>query len=591
MGDYTEFTRRTDWIATVFLSVMEPNLTQESSNDIDPQKLKDARELMLQFVKTAKTVRLYLANNPMHQKFLSDLFERFELYLRVHGALRLKVRQHAFAVDGEVVYEQEGRQDNLAFRCYVDGITELTFHEGLELSELVEFLEVVGSDQDPNAMDDDLVSLLWKRDLPHIATVVVDDLPEQPDFLPDQAELKTPDLQLIVQQEVVSLPPAAFDGPKRLEHPMVIFKLTEEEIHQLKRQITKEQQRDAVAQLLDILTVMLEIELDETSFGEILEIMEKLVDLFLERGDLYRAASCATTVRQLYDHPPQQAEVFKSSLHQFLVRLGTPDRLEKLATVLNKEKSLDAPSLTAFIQAMTPQALGPLSDLLGAVVVMKTRKVICDAMVPLGQDHLEVLAGRLKDDRWFVVRNLIYVMGRIGGAKVIDYLAPLVRHPEQRVRKEAIKTLDGMDSENVIDLLLECLSDQESSVRIMVMRALARRKTPRVIEPLTALIEERHFAAKDVSEKLEAFVALGSSGRPEAVAVLKQYLKGSSWWRRSEHEQLCWCAAYALKQMGTDEAIALLEEGSQHASRGLQDACLAALRGTARELVIRQARL
>ncbi|HTP42841.1 MAG TPA: hypothetical protein VML36_10510, partial [Nitrospiria bacterium] len=211
---------------------MEPTLPQESHNDVDPQKLKDARELMLQFVKTAKTVRLYLANNSMRQKFITDLFERFELYLRAHGALRLKVRQHAFAVDGEVVYEQEGRQDNLAFRCYVDGITELTFQEGLELSELVQFLEVVGSDLDPNAMDDDLVSLLWKRDLPHITTVVVDDLPEQPDILPDQVELKAPDLQSMVRQEAASLPPAAFEGPKRLEHPMVIFKLTEEEIQQ-----------------------------------------------------------------------------------------------------------------------------------------------------------------------------------------------------------------------------------------------------------------------------------------------------------------------------------------------------------------------
>jgi len=68
-------------------------------------------------------------------------------------------------------------------------------------------------------------------------------------------------------------------------------------------------------------------------------------------------------------------------------------------------------------------------------------------------------------------------------------------------------------------------------------------------------------------------------------------LKGSSWWRRGGQEQLCWCAAYALKQMGTDEAIALLEEGSHHAVRGLQEACQAALRGTSRDLIIRQALL
>ena len=569
---------------------MEALLPEESESDVDQQKLKAARELLLQFVKTTKTVRLYLANNPIRQKFLSELFERFELFLRAHGALRLKVRQQAFAVDGEVVYEQEGRQDNPAFRCYVDGITELTFQEGLEQTELIEFLEVMGSDQDPNTLDDDLVSLLWKRDLPHISTVVVDDLPEQPDFLPDQAELKAPDLQTMIRQEAANLPPSALGGPKRLETPMVIFKLTDEEIQQLKQQIAKEQQRDAVAQLLDILTVMLEIELDEVSFGEILDIMGKLVDLFIERADLPRAATCASTVRRLYDHPPQQTEAFRSRLHQFLVQLSTPERLEALTVILNKEKTTDTAALTAFLQAMTSEALGPLTDLLGTVVVMKTRKVLCDAMVTLGRDNIELLAGRLRDDRWFVVRNLIYVMGRIGGPKVISYLSPLVRHTEQRVRKEVIKTLDGMDSEKVIDVLLECVRDQESSVRMMALRALTRRKTPRVTEPLAAMIEERHFAAKDVSEKLETFVALGSSGRPEALAVLKGYLKGGSWWRRGGQEQLCWCAAYALKQTGTDEAIALLEEGSRDHSRSLQEACSAALRGTARELMLRQAR-
>jgi len=570
---------------------MEALLPEESESDVDQQKLKAARELLLQFVKTAKTVRLYLANNPIRQKFLSDLFERFELFLRAYGALRLKVRQQAFVVDGEVVYEQEGRQENLAFRCYVDGITELTFHEGLEQAELIEFLEVMGSDQDPNALDDDLVSLLWKRDLPHINTVVVDDLPEHADFLPDQTELKAPDLQSMVRQETASLPPAAQAGPKRLDYPMVIFKLTEEEIQQLKQQIAREQQRDAVAQLLDILSVMLEIELDEVSFGEVLEIMAKLVDLFIERGDLPRAASCASTVKRLYEHPPQQADAFRARLHRFLVGLGSPERLEALTVMLNREKTMDMAALTAFLEAMTPEALGPLTDLLGTVVVMKTRKVICDAMVTLGRDNIELLAGRLRDDRWFVVRNLIYVMGRIGGPKVIGYLAPLVRHPEQRVRKEVIKTFDGMSSEKVVDILLECVRDQESSVRMMALRALARRKTPRVIELLTSVIEERHFAAKDVSEKLETFVALGSSGRPEAIAVLKRYLKGGSWWRRSGQEHLCWCAAYALKQMGTEEAIALLEEGSRDQNRGLQEACQSALRGTARELMLRQARL
>jgi hypothetical protein len=41
--------------------------------------------------------------------------------------------------------------------------------------------------------------------------------------------------------------------------------------------------------------------------------------------------------------------------------------------------------------------------------------------------------------------------------------------------------------------------------------------------------------------------------------------------------------------MGSAEALALLEESSQGKDRHVQEACLAALRGTTRELMMRQA--
>ena len=566
---------------------MDPRSPLPPDVDIDPQKLKAARDLLLQFIKTTKTVRLYMANNPIHQKFLSDLSERFDFYLRTHGALRLKVKQQTFLVDGEVVYESDSRQDNLAFRCYVDGISELTFHEGLEQRELVEFLEIVGSERDAASLDDDLVSLLWQRDLPHVTTIVVDDL-SAADELPDLAPPKETDLQELVKQEAAGIDLLSVTGPKRPDTPLTVFKLTEEEIQQLKEQLLKEERRDAVVQLLEILSVMLEIEPDETSFGEVLEIMEKLVDLFVDRGDLVHAISCVQAVRRLCENPAQASAGFRNRLQQFMSSVGTRERFETLTTMLNRQKLIDTDLLTRYLELMPVQAVVPMIELLGAINSLQGRRTVCDALAQLARDNVELIAGRLRDDRWYIVRNLIYVMGRIGGPRVVDYLNPLARHPESRVRRELVKTLDGMDYPKAVDALLDMLGDQEHTVRVMVLRALARRKSPRVVQPLSTIITDRHFAGKELSEKLEVFVTLASSGEAEALALLTRYLRGTSWWRRAEQEQLRWCAAYALKQMGTAEALALLEEGSQGRDRHVQEACLAALRGTTRELMMRQ---
>jgi HEAT repeat protein len=415
---------------------------------------------------------------------------------------------------------------------------------------------------------------------------VVDDLPDV-NVLPAQTQPKEADLQELVRQEVAGVELVSVAGPKRPETPLTVYKLTEEEIQQLKEQLLKEQQRDAVVQLLDMLSVMLEIEQDEVSFGEILEIMGKLVDLFIDQGDLVHAASC---VQGVYRLRQTAGGGLQARLEQFLRQLGTPERFGALTTMLNRQKLIDTDLLTRYLMVMTEPAMVPMTELLGTLNSLQARKTVCDVLAQLAEKKIEVIASRLRDERWYIVRNLIYVMGRIGGPKAADYLAPLVRHTEPRVRKELVKTLDAMDAPKAIDLLLEMLRDQEGVVRMAALRALARRKSAQVVAPLAAIIENRHFAGKDLSEKLEVFAALAASGQTEALTLLGRYLYRTSWWRRTEHEQLRWCAAYALKHMGTPEAIALLEQGSRGRNRNLQEACAAALRGTARELMMKQAR-
>jgi HEAT repeat protein len=317
--------------------------------------------------------------------------------------------------------------------------------------------------------------------------------------------------------------------------------------------------------------------------------MEKLLGLFVDRGDLVHAISCVQAVRRLCENPAQASAGFQNRLQQFMSSVGTRERFEALTTMLNRQKLIDTDLLTRYLELMPVQAVVPMIELLGAINSLQGRRTVCDALAQLARDNAELLAGRLQDDRWYIVRNLIYVMGRIGGPRVVDYLRPLARHPESRVRRELVKTLDGMDHPKAVDALLDMLRDQEHTMRVVVLRALARRKSPRVVQPLSTVIADRHFAGKDLSEKLEVFVTLASSGEAEALALLTRYLRGTSWWRRAEQEQLRWCAAYALKQMGSAEALALLEEGSQGRDRHVQEACLAALRGTTRELMMRQA--
>ena len=120
----------------------------DTVEEIDQEELKSAKEAIQFLIKTAKTLKIYLPNNPIHQKFLQDLTERFISHLQEYGTLRLKVRQYELLYSNEVVYENSNRLESLAFCLFVDGLREFTFHAGLNKEELMNFLEVIGKISD-----------------------------------------------------------------------------------------------------------------------------------------------------------------------------------------------------------------------------------------------------------------------------------------------------------------------------------------------------------------------------------------------------------------------------------------------------------
>ena len=65
---------------------------------------------------------------------------------------------------------------------FKDGLRELTFKKGLPRDELEEFLKIIALDFDREAVDDDVVTLLWEKDFQNIQ-YIVDEA-----FLPDADE-------------------------------------------------------------------------------------------------------------------------------------------------------------------------------------------------------------------------------------------------------------------------------------------------------------------------------------------------------------------------------------------------------------------
>lgn len=141
-------------------------LSMEITEDV-----KEIREIFQALIK-AKTIRMYPQNNPVYQKTLGDVFERFRNFLDYKDDLHLKINQNSIYYELEQVYHNPEKEDNFALFFFKDGLRELTFKKGLTQSELEEFLRIVAMDFEREAVDDDVVTLLWEKDFQNIQYLV-----------------------------------------------------------------------------------------------------------------------------------------------------------------------------------------------------------------------------------------------------------------------------------------------------------------------------------------------------------------------------------------------------------------------------------
>jgi HEAT repeat protein len=170
---------------------------------------------------------------------------------------------------------------------------------------------------------------------------------------------------------------------------------------------------------------------------------------------------------------------------------------------------------------------------------------------------VDVLIHRLWDPRWYVVRNLLYVLGRIGHQGVERALGEGLYHEDVRVRKEAVRALGGIDSPVSRAYLNSALRDPDRSVRILVAQTVVKRVDERAAQILWSVIESPEFAGRDADERTAFFVAIGRAGSDVLVPRLEKILTRGGLFRsgpqggRTE-------AAMALAWIGTPAAHAVL---------------------------------
>ena len=471
-------------------------------------------------------LRFYPPDHPTVRQTLDALGETVVSYLNARGPLTLEVEEDRLTYAAQQVYSCETSRDNLAFLMFRDGIRSLSLYPGLEIGEVEVLVDRLAHADDLVEAEHDLATALWEQDFTHIDYHVADPflggevLREGTIDALRETVLRRLDEVVLSGVRQTGAPAGGMRTVERTELDAESLTLTQTEIDQSEQAATA-----SSTALEDFTLVLLEMAGDspEPSSGDdaLIRSLSMVTDHYLENRNLDGLSLVLDRLQRL------EAQGRRPAGFVGLVVGGavTAEHLVGLLRGIGQAPPGQAARIDGFLGAVRPWVIPALLQLLGETEDRAVRKTVLAVLL---SDDVpgHYLWPLMQDPRWYVVRNAVQLAAGSLDPDLAGHLERLLRHPEVRVRREVMRTLDASGGDRAVQVLVKALNDEDSSVRTLAARSLGRHGDREHEAMMLAHVESRDFDTRPTEEVEALLGAFARLGGERAVVVLDKL------WRR-----------------------------------------------------------
>jgi hypothetical protein len=143
--------------------------------------------------------------------------------------------------------------------------------------------------------------------------------------------------------------------------------------------------------------------------------------------------------------------------------------------------------------AFEDRAVKPLLKALAEEEDLLVRKSIVEIVVRIGRPAVPAVLENLNDSRWFMVRNMVTILGTLGLPDLAPHVGTVLSHPDLRVKKEAIKALSKLPHPSAVLALEELCFFPEETVALTATAAMSAKKESEAVLALYRRAVQRRF--------------------------------------------------------------------------------------------------
>ena len=546
-----------------------------------------ARDLTNHFVKTVSAYQSQPVDYSALATLQEQLMDKFRFFLEKVDHATWDIAEYEIYYKDEVVYENTEAKSSLASRLYRQGLEQIRFEKGLQEWEVVDFMDAIARADTLNPLEDDLITLLWEGDFQHIHYVAGKyHLEEPPGEFPKNAEdfrravnvEPMPSYQRIEMIREHGLDPGfphqQLEGDG-LKIPMDQLRVEPMELEAIRERADIETQPEFCFHAIGVLFDVMSLEAETKGFESIISFLDRVIESLLGRGAFTHASQI---LRRIYiflnSHDLQEWQ--SNLIKKVIIEAGESRRIETIGNVLKTNEFSDIRGALDYFLLLQRNSIPHLCELLGNLSGSKPRRIICDALSKVGKNGIELMTPFLKDNRWYLVRNIVYILGRIGRKEAVQYIGKALRHEDMRVRREALQALGLIGGSEAMQYMVDALDDPDIKIRGIATLNLGR-MGEEALPPIMKKMGSKEFFKKDLAEIKSYFKAIGMIRSDHPIPLLYSLLERRKWFGRAKADEIRGCAIDTLIRIGTEEAREVLEMGTKSSDESLREACGRAL--------------
>ena len=567
---------------------LEPADPQSERTPEQEAAIKVAGLWVGQFARTLKTCRLYDGNNPTVIRFRDELAAALRRILAEHGDMTFHFTSDDVLFEDVSLYPARSRDDNLALPFHRDGVRALLFRAGIEPREVDALVDAVLHVTGQNQGQDDLVTMLWEAQLHHL------DL----DYVPSEGDVGGAPLQ--DNAEVMPWPTGAIEDETSAEGEAQaeseggdkkgrsddwsvgdstaeieagyeeLAALSRSEVDRFQGEFTAEHEVPVVTAILAIADAYLRAGSGADDRFELARFLPRVLRQAVTHGAWAEAREAILLLRECGNQ--------EWSIETFAQELMQPISVSSTVEQLEQQEEAEISACVTFAREFGDPAVDWLCLLLAESQNRSTRRLIAETLADLCRSNPERLAPWLSDPRWYVVRNVVHILGWIGGSSIVGLLQNALRNPDPRVRHEVVAALSQVDPAVARPLLLRALNGADPRMFSAALHQLSAAKDITTSRVLLGLLKEPSFDERSFEEKRAIYSALAAAGGDEVLPELEAELHKGNWFARGQeaHRQ---AVARCIARIGTALSKMILLRGAQSRRGPVRKACEDALAG------------